>query len=250
MDAEHAYSRSFAEIYDIITRHKSYDLEVAALAAFLRDRMDAGGASLLDLGCGTGTHAIRMAGEGFTVTGIDLSPDMISVAKSKNSGVDFQSVDIRDFAGNGFHCVTCLFNVVNCLSSYRELENMLAAARARMVEGGIILVEAWNAVAVMADPPQVVCREYPFEGGVIRREVTPECDFMNQRIVLNYSITMGGEPARLIRHPILLFMPWEIAEAMKTAGFKDVEIRSALPSLEIASDSDRMLAIAGVAGAP
>jgi SAM-dependent methyltransferase len=39
--------------------------------------------SVVDLGCGTGSLAIPLAHEGFTVTGIDISEDMLAVAQQK-----------------------------------------------------------------------------------------------------------------------------------------------------------------------
>src|SRR5262249_27861136 len=39
--------------------------------------------SLLDIGCGTGSLSVVLAGLGYDVTGIDLSPEMISLAKAK-----------------------------------------------------------------------------------------------------------------------------------------------------------------------
>ncbi|HVN56556.1 MAG TPA: class I SAM-dependent methyltransferase [Anaerolineaceae bacterium] len=41
------------------------------------------GGRLLDLGCGTGTHAIYLAKRGFSVVGIDFSPRAIELARSK-----------------------------------------------------------------------------------------------------------------------------------------------------------------------
>jgi 2-polyprenyl-3-methyl-5-hydroxy-6-metoxy-1,4-benzoquinol methylase len=38
---------------------------------------------LLDLGCGTGSLSVLLAGLGFTLTGIDFSPDMIALANAK-----------------------------------------------------------------------------------------------------------------------------------------------------------------------
>ena len=50
------------------------------------------GSALLDAGCGTGSYALLLAQKGFKVTGIDINPDFINIAKEKakdKSEVDF-----------------------------------------------------------------------------------------------------------------------------------------------------------------
>lgn len=55
---------------------------------------------ILDIGCGTGRHALELAKRGYNVVGIDLSESMIKKAREKaeNAGlnVDFQLVDARN----------------------------------------------------------------------------------------------------------------------------------------------------------
>jgi ubiquinone/menaquinone biosynthesis C-methylase UbiE len=48
------------------------------------------GGSILDVGCGTGRHSIELAKRGYTVTGLDLSSEMLSMAAiaAKAAGVD------------------------------------------------------------------------------------------------------------------------------------------------------------------
>ncbi len=52
----------------------------------------------VDLGCGTGSYAIFLAGRGFDVTGIDISPTAIGMAKrsaaQKNVGCRFIAADV------------------------------------------------------------------------------------------------------------------------------------------------------------
>jgi len=56
--------------------------------------------SILDVGCGTGRHAIELAKRGYKVTGIDLSFDQLKAAREKaakaNIEVDFIHMDARD----------------------------------------------------------------------------------------------------------------------------------------------------------
>ncbi|OCT17196.1 methyltransferase type 12 [Paenibacillus pectinilyticus] len=49
------------------------------------ERFDVKPTTLVDLGCGTGNLSIPLAAEGYQVTGIDLSEDMLAVAEQKQS---------------------------------------------------------------------------------------------------------------------------------------------------------------------
>jgi len=55
---------------------------------------------ILDIGCGTGRHAIELARRGYSVTGIDLSESQLKRAGEKAAaaglGIDFRRCDARD----------------------------------------------------------------------------------------------------------------------------------------------------------
>ena len=59
------------------------------------------GASILDMGCGTGRHSVALAKRGFAVTGVDLSEDMLDKArahaKSEGVNVNFIQHDAATF---------------------------------------------------------------------------------------------------------------------------------------------------------
>ncbi|MFK4997630.1 class I SAM-dependent methyltransferase [Bacillus sp. N9] len=57
-----------------------------------KKRYNVHGSRLLDLACGTGELAILLAKEGFTVTGVDLSDEMLSVARRKQITTLFRSI--------------------------------------------------------------------------------------------------------------------------------------------------------------
>lgn len=55
-------------------------------------------ADITELGCGTGVMTRLLANDGFNMTGIDISEEMLNVAKEKNIGnVAYMKADMRDF---------------------------------------------------------------------------------------------------------------------------------------------------------
>lgn len=57
--------------------------------------------SALDVGCGSGGRIIReLENAGFTITGIDVSEQMIRLARSNHPNVDFQVQDIGTWESN------------------------------------------------------------------------------------------------------------------------------------------------------
>lgn len=69
--------------------------------------------TVLDIGCGTGSLSVLIAGLGFEVTGIDLSPEMIAKAKTKavraNQSITFHIIEAShpDFASQQFDVIVC-----------------------------------------------------------------------------------------------------------------------------------------------
>ena len=57
---------------------------------FLRVLLPNTKATILDIGCGTGSLSVVLAGLGHTVTGVDLAPSMISLAKTKAEVLGYQ----------------------------------------------------------------------------------------------------------------------------------------------------------------
>jgi SAM-dependent methyltransferase len=75
----------------------AYDLVVPSPAAPQPDdvaRLLAGRRTVVDVGCGTGRHAELLAASGFSVVGIDSSPQMIDVARERAPDVEFLVADL------------------------------------------------------------------------------------------------------------------------------------------------------------
>jgi SAM-dependent methyltransferase len=96
----------------------------------------------LDLACGTGGLALALAGRGWRVVGLDLSPAMIRVACGKGSSAEFQVGDMRSFdLGTRFDLVTCAFDSFNYLLSLDEVRAAFRCVRTHLQPGGLFLFD-------------------------------------------------------------------------------------------------------------
>src|SRR5262245_21785225 len=82
--------------YHLLYSHRHL-AEASAFVDQLIDRLQpARGASVLDLGCGSGRHARRLADRGFQVTGLDLSAGSLARARShRGPAVRYLQQDMR-----------------------------------------------------------------------------------------------------------------------------------------------------------
>ena len=107
---------------------------------------------ILDLGCGPGLYAERLAALGHDVTGIDFSPASIAYAReqsaARGSNITYLFGDLRqiDF-GVGYDLVMFIFGEFNVFRP-GDARHILAKAYAALEAGGQILLEVSTFEAV------------------------------------------------------------------------------------------------------
>jgi ubiquinone/menaquinone biosynthesis C-methylase UbiE len=113
----------FAEYYDLVyQRMVDYEKECDLLEKVLAESSRKTVRTVLDVGCGSGSHALILSKRGYTVTGIDVSRKMIEKAKRKteNEGTEFFVQDMRNLDLNGeFDCAFCMFGVSDTSSQLK-----------------------------------------------------------------------------------------------------------------------------------
>lgn len=82
---------------------------------------------VLDVACGTGDMAVSLVERGCTVTGVDISEEMLSIARQKAPIVTFMIADAEHlpFPDASFDAVTCAFGVRNFVHLEQGLNEML-----------------------------------------------------------------------------------------------------------------------------
>jgi len=115
--------------------------------------------SILDVGCGTGSHALIFARRGYSVAGIDVSKVMIGKAKAKAEKekveIDFHVQDMRRIELNRkFDCAISMFGALGFVHLHKGLVDTLSGLTQHLNKGGLLIFEFWNVGGVRASPHQ------------------------------------------------------------------------------------------------
>jgi SAM-dependent methyltransferase len=126
--------------------HEGIGIDFPSFAGELRAllaRRAPGAGSILDVACGTGQH-LSLLGADLERVGIDLSAQMLAIARRQCPDVAFHQADMADFdLDRTFDVVTCLFSSVGYVGTPERLDAAIAAMARHLEPGGLLLVEPW-----------------------------------------------------------------------------------------------------------
>lgn len=101
---------------------------------------------IVDIGCGTGSFAVRMAEAGHQVTGIDPARGMLDAAQARQGSelVEWLQGTAEDLPEGPFDAAVMTGHAFQCLLTASEVLATLAAVRSRLVPGGTFYFESRN----------------------------------------------------------------------------------------------------------
>lgn len=135
--------RSLAKYYDLLYSFKDYEKESYEIRDVIEEHKKSPGKKLLDIGCGTGKHLSYLS-NWYECTGIDLSKDMLDIAKRKVKGVTFKRMDMMDLRiKDKFDVIVSLFSAIAYVKTYENLEKVLRDIHKMLNYGGVLLFDAW-----------------------------------------------------------------------------------------------------------
>jgi SAM-dependent methyltransferase len=237
------FNSLYANQYDQLYEEKNYLGECDLVEAAVRRYAGNAPTTLIDIGCGTGTHAIELARRGYKVTGVDLSQSMIDQAAQKSSSLTSTERptwicgDARDFdTQTMFDLGIMMFAVVGYLTTNDEVIRGLRNIRRQLKLGALFICDFWYGPSVLTVRPSDRVRVHNTPGGgQVIRSASTTLDVASHIADVTFKL-WAIEGDRLIgqtreTHHMRYFFPQEFALMLSVAGFK-LHSLSAFPSLE------------------
>lgn len=184
----------FARFYDLFYGSKDYRFEFKNLINRLPSIELK---NVLELGCGTGSYSIIAAESFENITAIDLSEDMIKLAKTRNhrENISYSVGDIRNFKiSNKFEFVFSLFHVFSYLSSTNELESAFKGVSEHLNSGGLFAFDVWSSAGLVNNSLEIRRKEVQDKEGLkIIRYSYSSHNPHNETVMVNFDIIVLKE---------------------------------------------------------
>ncbi len=213
------FSKS-AAYYDAIYRMIGLDYEADAekVHQVIQANTRSTGRRLLDVACGTGRHAEYLT-RWYEVTGVDLSPEMLEIARQRNPALTFHLGDMtRLQLGEAFDAVICLFSSIGYARTVDGLQRTLRAFAEHTAPGGVVVVHGWlrpeqwrpgHLAADLVDEPEIKLAR------LSRSEQEGTVSIMEMHHLV---VTAAGAESFAERHEMGLFTVEQYREAFEEAG--------------------------------
>ncbi len=201
---------------DFIERETSYDKQL----------------KILDIGCGTGRHAIELTKRGYTnIVGVDLSKSQISRANDKARAedleIDFRVSDARNLPFNSeFDLVIMLCEGGFPLMETDEMNfEILRSARKTLVDGGKLIFTTLNGLFPIFNSVKDFIDKEKGEGNASYDDL--KFDLMTFREIAEITVVDDDGNEKILQTSERWYMPTEITWLLKTLGFKQIDIYGA-----------------------
>jgi len=226
----------YSSYYDLLYKDKDYAGEAKFVLARIAQHMS-NAFSILEFGCGTGTHARLFATAGLEVHGIDYSDEMLRIARqgsselpsAVNGRLSFARGDIRNYrADKLFDVVTALFHVVSYQTSNEDLIASMRTAKEHLKDGGIFLFDYWFGPAVLALRPDIRVKRMESDDIRVTRIAEPLMNCNTSCVNVNYTLFVEDKRTRATEqftenHMMRYLFPMEVELLAQAIGMRVLE---------------------------
>ncbi len=218
---------ALAESYDRLTNDVDYDAVVDFYFSIL-DREGLSPKTAVDLACGTGSVAMRLADKGLSVIGVDLSEDMLCVATSKVGGREnspaFVCQDLTQlYLPKAVDLAVCALDSLDYITDPKDCQKAIKRIYKALNPGGCFIFDVNTPQKLRAMDGQVFCDEDDDVFCLWRGE------FDDDTNICTYGMDIFQRRGELWErsgevHQEYAYSQQQLTAYLKNAGFTNIEV--------------------------
>ncbi len=211
------------------------------------------GGPALELACGTGRVTIPIAKEGFDITGIDNSREMLKAARESAADIDikiyFKRADIRKFKlAKKFKVIIYPFNSIAHLYDLKSILDCLSRVKKHLLPGGKFIFDFLNPdlnrlVRKKLKPP--VKKYFYHESGTGKKVIISESNYYDRKTQIshiNWHYNIEGRKF-VEKLDMRIYFPAELDALLLFSGFRINSKFGNFDCSEFSSDSPKQVYI-------
>jgi SAM-dependent methyltransferase len=241
---------NYARYYDLLYRDKDYAGEADFIDRLIRTHAP-NARDLLELGCGTGHHAMLLAKVGYQIHGVDLSLEMLQQANERllllppdlATKLHFSHGDLREIRlERDFDVVISLFHVISYQATTADLQAALTTAKQHLRSGGMLIFDVWYGAAVLSERPSVRVKRWEDAAICVTRIAEPIVHPNENLVDVNYHFFIRDKLEHRVdelheSHRMRYFFMPELELLLSQAGFQIIACREWMSDREIGCDT-------------
>jgi SAM-dependent methyltransferase len=181
----------YSKYYDLLYSDKEYLLETEYVIKRLKELSSIKLDYMLELGGGSGNHAVHFSKFFKEIHGVELSHNMVKIAQSRNiPKYNVLQGDISNihFPDKHFDCAVSLFHVVSYLNTNEQLLNCFTSINKQLKQNGIFIFDVWFTPAVYFLKPETRVKKIQNKEISVTRIAQSTIDYQSSIVNVNYSI--------------------------------------------------------------
>lgn len=229
------FGKDYSNAYDLLYKEKDYEGECNLIESIITEHSIIPVHSILDLGCGTGNHSIRLAERGYEVTGVDRSQEMLDIAVQKSHKIglkcNFIHSDICAFSENKkYDAIIMMFAVLGYQQENEDIIAALTTVSRHLKKGGVFICDIWYGPAVLSQKPGERVRVIEGDDMKIIRVSSGVIDTYRHIVYVHFHLwridgnVLHSETKE--EHSMRFFFPQELRLLFGISGISLKEIRS------------------------